>query len=89
MRRLDLLHIDAEGSDGEILEQVDFTKYQPNVLLYEHSHLSKADQQNASQLLDRTGYECVRIGIDTLAVRRAASTAFPALGAAWRLTSRS
>ena len=87
--RLDLLHIDAEGADGEILEQVDFTKYRPGVLFYEHKHLSTADQQHTNQRLGRAGYECVRIGIDTLAVRRASLTAFPVLAAAWRLTSRS
>lgn len=89
MSRLDLLHIDAEGADAEILEQVDFTKYQPSVVLYEHKHLSEGDQQNVNEMLDRAGYECVRIRIDTLAVRRAALTAFPTLPAAWRLTSRS
>jgi hypothetical protein len=84
--RLDLLHIDAEGADAEILEQVDFRKYQPSVVLYEHNHLSEGDQENVNQMLDRAGYTCVRIRIDTLAVRRAALTAFPKLAAAWRLT---
>jgi hypothetical protein len=84
--RLDLLHIDAEGADAEILEQVDFRKYQPSVVLYEHNHLSEGDQENVNQMLDRAGYKCVRIRIDTLAVRRAALTAFPKLAAAWRLT---
>ena len=76
VRRLDLLHIDAEGADAEILEQVDFRKYQPSVVLYEHKHLSEGDQENVNQMLDRAGYKCVRIRIDTLAVRRAALTAF-------------
>lgn len=86
VRRLDLLHIDAEGADAEILEQVDFRKYQPSVVLYEHKHLSEGDQENVNQMLDRAGYKCVRIRIDTLAVRRAALTAFLKLAAAWRLT---
>ncbi len=84
-KEIDLLHIDAEGSDREILEQVDLTRYQPRVLLYEHIHMAAAEQRETAERLDRAGYEFVRIGIDTLAVRSSALTTMPALARAWQL----
>jgi FkbM family methyltransferase len=84
VRALDLLHIDAEGSDSKILEQVDFKQYRPSVLLFEHIHLSEGDRQKTDARLHSAGYVAARISNDTLAVRREALAALPALRSAWQ-----
>jgi len=38
--RIDLLHIDTEGADWMILQQLDLDRYAPDVILIEHKHLS-------------------------------------------------
>jgi len=87
VRRLDLLHIDAEGADLQIIEQIDFSSYHPAMLLYEHMHLAAAEQQRAAQTLERAGYEAIRFSVDTLAVRRASLDALTALAGAWRIVA--
>jgi FkbM family methyltransferase len=47
--RFDLLHIDTEGYDWEVLRQVDFSRYRPRVVLYEHKCLSEGDKNRAEQ----------------------------------------
>lgn len=68
VHRVDLLHIDTEGYDYQVLLQVDFARYRPKVVLYEHTHLSSTDQESAHALLVANGYGLRRIGGDTLAV---------------------
>jgi len=67
---IDLLHIDAETYDYQILRQLDFNRYCPKLILYEHCALSAGDYQAAASLLSRQGYRLVNCRIDTLAVRR-------------------
>lgn len=69
VRRLDLLHIDAEGFDYEVLKLLDFSKYQPKIIVYESSHLSQEDRQGADDLLRSNGYSTEEESGDTLAVR--------------------
>lgn len=64
---LDLLHIDTEGSDYDILAQLDFNMYRPSVILFEHKHLSVKNNSNARTLLQSAGYQCTNFGGDTLA----------------------
>jgi FkbM family methyltransferase len=40
---LDILHIDTEGYDFEIIKTIDFDLVCPEILLYEHKHLSDND----------------------------------------------
>ena len=54
--RLDLLVIDTEGHDYEILSALDFSRFRPVMLMYEHQHLSASDKQAAGQLLETHGY---------------------------------
>jgi len=81
---VDLLHVDAEGSDGEILEQVNRTRIRPAVVLYEHVHLTDADRATTSARLHAAEYETMTVGPDTLAVRREALESMPPLRTAWR-----
>ncbi len=89
VREFDLLHIDAEGADACILEQVDWQRHRPSVVLYEHAHMTEAERTRARTLLNGAAYELVEIGIDTLAVRRGVLQSEPAVGSAWGLVTTS
>ena len=69
VRTIDLLHIDVEGFDYNILSQVDFLRYLPDVILFEHKHLVPNDKDNAGRLLKSYGYRVGEFGGDTLAWR--------------------
>ena len=68
VERIDLLHIDTEGYDYEILRQLDFTRYQPRVILFEHVHLNDSERHAARVLLQTHNYRLSEIGRDTLAI---------------------
>ena len=70
VKKLDLLHIDVEGFDYQVLSQLDFSKYHPKVILYEHAHLSESEKKQAKTLLDQHGYGVAVHGGDTLAIAR-------------------
>jgi len=56
VKKLDLLHIDAEGYDYEIIKSIDFTKIKPKMILYEHIHLSSKDKKQCQEFLKNKGY---------------------------------
>jgi FkbM family methyltransferase len=49
--RIDVLHIDAEGHDWIILQQLDQKRFRPEFILFEHKHLSKRDKRAAVDFL--------------------------------------
>ena len=69
--RLDALFVDVEGFENDILLNMDCPRLDAKLIVFEHHLL--ADQGAAiTRRLAQQGYECTRIGCDTLAVRRAA-----------------
>jgi Methyltransferase FkbM domain len=68
--RVDLFHIDTEGYDYRVLRQFDFDRFRPRVVLYEHTHLTKTERKNATNLLKAYGYRICCGRFDTLAVLR-------------------
>jgi FkbM family methyltransferase len=54
--RIDLLVIDTEGHDYEILRALDFIRFRPVLLMFEHQHLSASDKAGAVALLEDHGY---------------------------------
>jgi FkbM family methyltransferase len=54
--RIDLLVIDTEGHDWEILRALDFARFRPVLLMFEHQHLSATDKASAYALLETHGY---------------------------------
>jgi len=68
--RIDLLHIDTEGHDAAIVDQVDLTSWKPDVVLFEHKHLATSDYDRCRQRLARSGYRCWSDNFDTIAIRR-------------------
>lgn len=67
---VDVLHIDTEGHDWVILQQVDLARVTPSVILYEHKHLSEEDRLAAQDFLT-SRYEITQLSQgDTLCLRR-------------------
>lgn len=67
--RVDLLHIDAEGSDLAVLKTVDFgAPWAPRSILYEQKHLGP-ERAAAVDMLRREGYHPVDLGDDVFAFR--------------------
>jgi FkbM family methyltransferase len=66
---IDLLHIDAEGHDFELLKLFDFDRFAPEIVRFEHVHLSRDDWDEAVRLLASHGYRAVREEYDTTAYR--------------------
>jgi len=54
--RLDLLQIDAEGADGYILSLFPFDRIKPAIIHWESKNLSKAQKEEALDLLCSHGY---------------------------------
>jgi len=70
VRRIDLLHIDAEGYDFKVLSQVDFSKYKPSVVLFENKHLPEHEVIQAECLLKDEGYKWISLKGDHLCLRK-------------------
>lgn len=70
--RVDVVQIDTEGFDREVLELVDFARFEPALVMFEHLHLDADDRAACRALLARHGLEQVSDGMDTVAVSTAA-----------------
>lgn len=77
---IDLLLVDTEGHDDEILGTVDFDRYHPVLVGYEHYHVGRARQSRCRAFLDAAGYESFEEGFDTWCLRRDTD---PVLRSAW------
>ena len=60
MKRLDVLHVDAEGYDLEVLQTLDFTECNPKYIIIEHKHM---DSTQKSELLDQMSLRNYKIDI--------------------------
>ena len=67
VRHVDLLVIDVEGHELVVLNQIDFRVIRPNMILFEHKHLSDADFNAAKSILRGNDYQITQFGRDTLA----------------------
>jgi hypothetical protein len=65
----DLVQIDTEGYDHEVVKQIDFDRYRPAIVLYEHYHLQPAEREVCERHLAANGYRSISNFFDTLAVR--------------------
>ena len=83
MTDLDLLHLDTEGYDYILLQQIDFHHWQPVLLIYEHHHLTESEKRDCQSYLERHGYRFLEIGMDTWALRSTDSR-HSQLDAAWQ-----
>ena len=70
VQRIDLLHIDAEGTDDRILEQIEPTAtWAPSYIIFENKHLTGERYRNACARLRRDGYRVVNLWPDAFAYR--------------------
>jgi FkbM family methyltransferase len=67
--RVDLLQIDAEGSDGLLIDMFDLARWQPSIIQFEHRHLSLDEHEAALRRLIAHGYRIATARFDTLAYR--------------------
>ncbi len=70
VKELSFLMIDTEGHDFEIFKVLDFQRWLPELIVYEHCHLSEEDQQAAIQLLKKEGYFVYPTAFNTVAFRK-------------------
>jgi FkbM family methyltransferase len=62
---VDLVHIDAEGSDFEVIRSIDLARHRPRLLVYENYHQSEGDRAQCRKHLEDRGYETLEHGMDT------------------------
>lgn len=65
----DLLQTDTEGYDSAVLDMIDFTRFGPRLIKFEHKSMSAAEYEAHAQRLRRHGYRTVAEGTDTIAWR--------------------
>lgn len=67
---VNLLHIDTEGYDFEILKYFPFSRFDVEVIMFEHKHLTLKDYKEAIKLLKLNQFVIGRINSsDTIAVK--------------------
>lgn len=66
---VDLLHIDTEGADWQILSSFPFIKMMPDVIIFEHNHISLYDYKEAIRFLKEKGFLLLKVNTDTFAVK--------------------
>lgn len=67
INHIDLLQIDAEGADYQILKQLDFTRFRPNIIHIEFALLPSPEQKACLALLEEHSYICYQEPRDLLA----------------------
>lgn len=66
---VDVIVIDTEGYDGNIVRQIDFERWSPHTIVFEHKLLSPQDLASALNLLRSQGFSCKQDQADVLAYR--------------------
>lgn len=69
VKNFDVLCVDTEGFDYQILKLIDFSRYTPDLILFESKNLSDQDYVDAKNLLLKAGYQLFWEKGDTLAIR--------------------
>jgi FkbM family methyltransferase len=71
IERIDVILIDTEGYDFEVLKQIDFRRFLPSIVIYEHVHLTNKEKRESKALLEKFGYQLYNsCHTDYVAVRR-------------------
>jgi len=68
LSRLDLVHIDTEGHDFVIVQQINFNRWRPKIVLFEHKHLKDSDKADVRSLMEKNGYKASTYDSDFLCV---------------------
>jgi FkbM family methyltransferase len=62
-----LLQIDTEGYDAQILRMIDFARFRPSLIKYEHKNIDPSERASLTQWLGTHGYRSAVEGTDTVA----------------------
>lgn len=81
LTEVDLVVVDTEGYDHEIIRSIDFTRFRPALVVYEHYHLPIDKLEYTRGLMHASGYDTMPEGFDTWCLRRDAD---PRLLKTWR-----
>ena len=65
-----LLHVDAEGSDLDIIKSLDFTRHTPRLIFAEHKHLTREQRKELFHVLKEAGYFVSRCAGDCIAIKK-------------------
>lgn len=69
IKKIEILHIDAEGYDWEILKQINYKLITPEIIIYENSSLSSSDYFESVKKLKEEGYQVRECFGDTIATK--------------------
>jgi FkbM family methyltransferase len=72
---IDLLHIDVEGYDWVVLSQLDLINFTPDIILYEHKHLSSDEKNQSLNFLKDYNYTVYKLGSDFIGIRNNSTNA--------------
>ncbi|MEP2024107.1 MAG: FkbM family methyltransferase [Reichenbachiella sp.] len=78
--RVDLIHTDTEGNDDKIIATIDFEKYNPDILLFEHVHLDIESYKQLIKNLKKSKYKVFYYDLDTIAVSENILNQYPEIG---------
>ena len=68
---IDVIVIDTEGYDYEVLKQIDFQRFRPELVIYEQIHLSDEVKKASIEMLNNAGYDVHNsYNLNFVAVRR-------------------
>ncbi|MBD0258347.1 MAG: FkbM family methyltransferase [Cytophagales bacterium] len=67
--KIDFLHIDTEGYDYEVIKSIPFRELKPQLILFEHLHLTRTEYDKCIRLLHRNHYSVTDLnnGYDSIA----------------------
>lgn len=64
---VDILQIDAEGYDGALLRMIDFDRFRPTIIHYEHANMGKQERDACARMLIQQGYRFTNDTLDSTA----------------------
>ena len=67
VEKIDLVSVDTEGHDFEVIKQIDFARFRPRMIIYEHKHLWRQTRRHCENLLMAHGYQLTKHLSNTLA----------------------
>ena len=72
---VDMIQIDTEGYDLHILRMIDLDRRRPDIVVFEHLHMTDAERDEARSRFRDGGYELLSDGMDTMALSASAAAA--------------
>ncbi|MEX2404007.1 MAG: FkbM family methyltransferase, partial [Balneolales bacterium] len=70
VQKIDLIHIDTEGYDHEIIKMINFDKFNPEIIMFEHKHLPIETYKEVIHFLKEKHYKLYSEKNDTMAILR-------------------